>query len=373
MPGWCSGWSPGACSFWSCRTRSIRGLLSSAWPLAASLALLTLLGTGGTTPIPRLLLGGAFDILTLDRFTFWGTIAILPFAGHFVESLLHGRVRAVLAEQLGALFPRLVAAVLGVAVVGVALLSANLAQHRPFQPAAIETAPIVSFLEKDGHDRWRYLTLGFGDQMAWLAAQTTAESVDGNYHSARRLPELTSTPVERLEGAKYSGVPGLGSLQQLLAVPEKYHLKFVFSNDQFYDPLLSASGWQRLPTLENGIEVWQRDDVAPLPAGRPRLELPLWQRLMWGVLPLAAMSAGVAVLFAHAVGLGFGRRSSTATPIRATGRPTARSAARSSGLAPVPIRYIDDLANVAPRDLRASAPGSRHRCTTVVVTSSWRR
>jgi hypothetical protein len=285
----------------------IRGMFSAAWPLAASVGLLTLLGTGGTTPIPRLLLGGAYEILTLDRFTFWATIAILPFAGRFVESLLHGRVRLVLAEQLGALFPRVVAVGLGVAVLAAALLSANLAQHRPFQPAAIDTDPIVSFLEKDDHDRWRYLTLGFGDQMAWLSAQTTAESVDGNYHSARRLPELTSTPVERLEGAKYSGVPGLGSLQQLLAVPEKYHLKFVFSNDQFYDPLLSASGWQRLPTLENGIEVWQRDDVAPLPAGRPRLELPLWQRLMWGVLPLSAMAVGVLVLIVHAAGFDFGR------------------------------------------------------------------
>jgi hypothetical protein len=286
----------------------VRGMLTASWPLAASLGLLTLLGTGGTTPIPRLLLGGAFEILTLDRFTFWATILILPFAGRLTESLVHGRLRCLLVEQVGRWLTTAVTAVLAVTVLAVALFAANLTIYRPFQPAAIDMDPIVAFLTKDQHDRWRYLTLGFGDQMAWLSAQTTAESVDGNYHSARRLPELTSTPVERLEGAKYSGVPGLGSLQQFLAVPEKYHLKYVFSNDQFYDPLLSASGWQRLAPLENGIAVWQRDDVQPLAAGRLRPELPMWQRLMWGILPVTAMSAAGLVLLVHASGVDLGRR-----------------------------------------------------------------
>ena len=189
-----------------------------------------------------------------------------------------------------------------------ALFAASLTSYRPFQPEPIDMDPIVTFIEKDQHDRWRYLTLGFGDQMAWLSAQTTAETVDGNYHSARRLPELTSTPVERLEGAKYSGVPGLGSLQQFLATPEKYNLKYVFSNDQFYDPLLWASGWQRLEPLENGIAVWQHDDVEPLAAGRLRLELPMWQRLLWGVLPMTALVSAWSILIANFLGVEIGRR-----------------------------------------------------------------
>ena len=51
------------------------------WPIMASILLLSLLGTGGTTPIPKGLLRGAFDILTLDRFTFWACMLILPLAG----------------------------------------------------------------------------------------------------------------------------------------------------------------------------------------------------------------------------------------------------------------------------------------------------
>lgn len=281
----------------------VRGLFGTTWPLAASVGLLALLGTGGTTPLPRMLLGGAFEILTLDRFTFWGTIAVLPLVGRFVESLVHGRSAAWLRANLGDRTSRGLRAVAVVAFLAFTVFAANLAVFRPMQPARIDIDPIVAFIEKDDHDRWRYLTLGFGDQMAWLSAATTAETVDGNYHSARRLPELTTTPVERLEGAKYSGVPGLGSLQQFLAIPEKYHLKFVFSNDQFYDPLLAASGWQYLGPLENGIAVWQRDDVDPLPAGRERQELPLTQRLMWGLLPMTAISAAALVLVSHGLGL----------------------------------------------------------------------
>jgi hypothetical protein len=271
-----------------------RGVRSSAWPYVASLALLTLLGTGGTTPIPRLLLGGAFDILTLDRFTFWATILVLPFGALMVESLIDGG----LARRIGGVFNqgslRLVRSLLAIVVLVAIGFTVNLTSFRRMQPDRIDPHPITAFLEQDQHWQWRYLTLGFGDQMAWLSAQTTAQSVDGNYHSARRLPELITTPVERLEGAKFRGVPGLGSLQQFLAVPEKYHLKFVFSNDQFYDPLLYFSGWRTLSRLDNGIVVWEREDVAPMPAVTTQPELGLHYRLMWGVLPLSALVAAAA-------------------------------------------------------------------------------
>lgn len=277
----------------------LRGLRSWRWPLAVSILLLTLLGTGGTTPIPRMLLRGAFDILTLDRFTFWATMLILPFVGLAVDSLAHGDLRRALTTWGRAgrvLRGTLLAGVVAVHV-GVALAVVAVPAIQPTQPAKIEVDPIVRFLEKDEHWRYRYLTLGFGDQMAWLAANTRATTPDGNYHSARRLPELTTVPVERLEGAKYTGVPGIGSLEQFLRTPERYHLKFVFSNDAFYDPILFFHGWHSLGRLENGIEVWERDDVPPLPERLPRRVWPLYQRLMWGLLPpLAVVAAFLSVL-----------------------------------------------------------------------------
>ena len=111
----------------------------------------------------------------------------------------------------------------------------TLNNFRPSQPDPINMLPIVNFLNQDQHYKWRFLPLGFGDQIAWLSAQTDAMTVDGNYHSARRLPELTTRAIERLENSKFRGIEGIGSLQQFLTIPEKYHLKYVFSNDKFYD------------------------------------------------------------------------------------------------------------------------------------------
>lgn len=266
-----------------------KGFGSRNWILASSLAMMALLGTGGTTPIPALLLQGAFYILTLDRFTFWSTIVILPFAGQFVESLLHGRLGAWISAHLGSLWRDALALGLAAAMLGMLLFTANLTQFRRFQPNPIDMTPIVEFMAKDSHDHWRYMTLGFGDQMAWLGAQTTALCVEGNYHSARRLPEMTSTPVERMDGAKFTGIPGLGSLQQFLTTPQRYNLKWVLVNDSFYEPLLFFTGWNKLITLDNDIVVWERQDVPPLPAAIPVKPYPAWQRLMWGALPVGSL------------------------------------------------------------------------------------
>jgi len=274
----------------------IRSATRRLWPLGASIGLAFVLGTGGTTPVPRMLLGHAFDILTLDRFTFWASILILPLAGTFVSSLEEGSIRNWLERTGGRVLSRAAVGLLAIAMISIALFASTLSQYRPFQPDAIDPTPIVAFMEKDQHERWRYLTLGFGDQVAWVSAQMTATQVDGNYHSARRLPELTSTSVERLEGAKYRGISGLGSLQQFLEVPEKYNLKYVFSNDTFYDPLLASLGWRELGPLENAIVVWEKNDIAPLPANLPERQVPNWQRIMWGLVPPTAISLAILVL-----------------------------------------------------------------------------
>ena len=273
-----------------------KGLTSKAWPIALSLAVCFGFGTGGTTPIPKIVLGGAYYILTLDRFTFWGTILSLPLLGEFVVSLRHRGLAKYIREQLGDFTWHTIQMVLLVGYLVFSMFILNLTQFRRFEPEPIDNQPILNFIAKDQHAKWRYLTLGFGDQMAWLSAQTTAMTVDGNYHSARRLPELTSTPVERLEGAKFRGIPGIGSLQQFLAVPEKYNLKFVFSNDEFYDPLLYFSGWHRVQRLENGIMVWQREDIPPIPEVIPRQQIPVYQEILWGLLPMTTIFLALTLL-----------------------------------------------------------------------------
>lgn len=255
--------------------------------IGLSLSLLTLLGTGGTTSLPLKILGeNAFNILTLDRFTLWATIIVIPIFGEFIYRLADGDLKLLLQHKLGSVYHRIIGAFLAIGLLFMVVFTMSLGYFRPFQPAQINMLPVINFLNEDQHDNWRYLTLGFGDQMAWLAAQSKALTVDGNYHSARRLPELTSRAVERLENSKFRGIEGLGSLQQFLTVPDKYHLKYIFSNDKFYDPLLYFCGWQRVSRLDNGIMVWEKLNIKPLPSVLPKDKSSRFLNLLWGIVPL---------------------------------------------------------------------------------------
>ena len=151
---------------------------------------------------------------------------------------------------------------------------------------------MLNFLNRDDHMRWRFLTLGFGDQMAWLSSNSLAASVDGNYHSARRLPELTTRPVERLENAKFSGDDGLASLTDFLSNSEKYSLKYVFSNDRYYDPLLYYNGWNRTIRLENGIMVWEKGNISTIKPLTPKFVLPILKKA-WGIIPVSSLCLAV--------------------------------------------------------------------------------
>ncbi len=249
-----------------------------------SFTLLFILGTGGTTPIPLAILGeNAFNILTLDRFTLWASIMALPVLGEFCYRFVEGDIKEYLQFKWGAFVHRGSGAFLALLFIFISVFTMTLGKFRPSQPDPITMTPIVNFLNEDEHYKWRYLPLGFGDQMAWLSAQTNATTVDGDYHSARRLPELTTRAVERLENSKYRGIEGIGSLQQFLTVPDKYHLKYVFSNDKFYDPLLYFTGWQRLNLLENGIMVWEKAGIEPFAYVLPKEDVSLLLKLMWGV------------------------------------------------------------------------------------------
>ena len=251
-----------------------------------SITILTVLGTGGTTFIPRLFLGEtAFNILTLDRFTLWASIMSLPLFGEFTYRFVEGDLKQLIQNKFGAIYHRLIGGILAGLFLFMTIFTMSLGYFRPSQPQQIKMLPIINFLNQDQHDNWRYMTLGFGDQMAWLSAQTNAMSVDGNYHSARRLPELTTRPIERLENSKFKGVEGIGSLQQFLTTPEKYNFKYIFSNDKFYDPILYFCGWQRLRQLENGIQVWEKLNVPPVSSILPKEDVARWIKILWGIMP----------------------------------------------------------------------------------------
>ena len=244
-----------------------------------------LLGLGGTTPLPRLIFGRAFEILTYERFTLWATLLALPIVGLLVEDVLD-RFRDVGA------FAVATAAVLTLA------LAVGWTNWSPFHTTGgLNVDSVVSFLNRDGHDQYRYLTLGFGNALSKVSTYSTANSVDGEYNSARLLPEMTRFGAAQLTSAKFFGAAGMDSLRAMLQHANRYGLKFIFVHDTFYNPLLVFAGWRQIETYESGaITAWSKDDVPPA-RKIPSDSVPApWEGLLWGTLPIG--TSILAILFA---------------------------------------------------------------------------
>ena len=126
---------------------------------------------------------------------------------------------------------------------------------------------------------------------------------------------MTRFSVERLENAKYLGVPGLGSLQQFMTNADSYNLKYVFANDDFYDPLLHFTGWVRLNRLPNGVTVWEKPAVTALPAVTPRRAIPASHMLLWGTLPPFMLLSAAAIFLFGALRRGFGAHRDDPRPV----------------------------------------------------------
>ena len=139
-----------------------------------------LLGLGGTTPVGPILLGRAFEVLTMERFSYWATLLALPFVG-------------LLAAELVARYRTPAIVGLGVAAAFTCGLAVAWTTYLPPEGGAqnFNVQPVAQWLNRDGHDQYRYVTLGFGNQISHLARLTDADSVDGEWNSGRMLPELT--------------------------------------------------------------------------------------------------------------------------------------------------------------------------------------
>ena len=249
--------------------RRLRPLLFGFW-------VTLIFGLGGTTPLPRWLLGRAYDILTFERFTFWATLLAMPIVGLLALELLDRfRAKAAVALSLAA-----------VASVGAALAWLTANPYRPAAPADVR--PVIAFLNRDGHDGFRYLTLGFGSELSQVSTYTNASSVDGDYNSARLLPEMTNYGSAQLTNSKFYGSAGMAALRAMLAHANRYGLKYVFVHDSYYEPLLTFAGWRKSETFDDGqITVWSKDDVPPAHQIRSDAIPPAWMGLLWGTLPLA--------------------------------------------------------------------------------------
>lgn len=250
--------------------RRLRPLMFGFW-------ITFLIGLGGTTPVPRWLLGRAYYVLTFERFTFWATVMTLPFVGLLAARLID-RYRKE--------------AVIGVAALAVATCAFAVAWptwHPISADTSLNVKDVANWLNRDGHDKYRYLTLGFGIHISDLSRYTDAATVDGDYNSARLLPEMTEHGAAQLTNSKYYGTNGMEALREMLKHADKYGIKWVFVRDPYYEPLLAFAGWRRVDSLDqNTIGIWAKDDVPP--AGPVEYNKPpaAWEGLLWGILPVGS-------------------------------------------------------------------------------------
>jgi hypothetical protein len=212
----------------------------------------------------------------MERFSYWATLLSLPIVGLLAaDAVERFRLRAAVCLTIAA------ALTCALAVAWVT--------YRPADASNIKVDTVASWLNRDGHDRYRYVTLGFGNKIARLAMMTDASSVDGEWNSGRMLPELTRYGGGALTSSKYFGKPGLDALRAMLRHADRYGLKWVFVRDPYYDPLLKFAGWRRVDELDdNTVIVWSKDGVPPAtPVNAPQMP-PRWQGVLWGTLPFGS-------------------------------------------------------------------------------------
>ena len=244
-------------------------------PLLLGFWMAVIFGLGGTTPLPRWLLGRAYEVLTYERFAFWATLLAMPLLGVLLVRLLD-RFQTKGAVAI---------ATCAVATLGAALWWLNGNPTRP--TGASDVQPVISFLNRDGHDAYRYITLGFGSELSEVSTYTSANSVDGDYNSARLLPEMTHYGSAQLTDAKFYGSAGMASLRAMLAHANRYGLKYIFVHDPFYEPLLTFVGWRKIESFDGGaITAWSKEDVPPAHKIQSDAVPPAWEGLRWGILPM---------------------------------------------------------------------------------------
>jgi hypothetical protein len=254
-------------------------------PLLLGFWIAFLIGLGGTTPVGHILLGRAFEVLTMERFSYWATLLALPFVGLLAKDLIDRfRMRAVIPLAILSAFT--------------CALAVSWSTFHPADAESFKVDSVAAWLNRDGHDQYRYVTLGFGNKISRLAVLTDASSVDGEWNSGRLLPELTRYGAGPLTSSKYFGEPGLEALRAILRHADKYGLKWVCVKDPYYDPLLKFAGWRQVDELENNtIAIWTKDGVPPAsPVNAPQRP-PRWQGILWGILPFGSSILAILIIF----------------------------------------------------------------------------
>ena len=271
--------------------------------LLISFAILFLLGLGGTTPLPRLFFGKAWEWLTYDRFAFWACLTLTPFFGMLFIQLRRKWKNRVITKPIPVTLRRNFLSAFTFFIFAVTALGSWFV---PFfwanQPKPINMQPIVSFLNEGDRSQWRYLTFGFGNQYAYLNLLTKATTIDGSYHTARTLPELRESGIAEVD-TTYWALNGMNAIIPILQKSGEHGVRWGFVNPDTVEtikvhagiirrspfiPVLEQLGWIKTKTLDNDVLVYENPNaILPVPT-KPPASNPIAE-FSWGTLPLLSL------------------------------------------------------------------------------------
>ncbi|MEM3384158.1 MAG: 6-pyruvoyl-tetrahydropterin synthase-related protein [Nitrososphaeria archaeon] len=273
-------------------------LKKAVLPLLFTAMLFSILGLGGTTPIPAYLFGRLWEWLTYDRFTLWSHIMFLPFIGQLISEVLKKRKN----------FP--IRTLFGIIIIFAAFIcSISLLFYESYLPQKVDIDPIVNFLSKDNNWRWRYITLGFGPaNLAKLSIYTNASTIDGFYVTGRRDMFLRESGIETLDGAKI-WKNGTIVLDTVLQKANLYKLKWVFCNDPFYYGILIKNGFNLISSQESvgnsgfkKVTFWSKDSIPQLGIEEVIVEEKITIfNYLWGIGSLVSLIAALFILLKMAL------------------------------------------------------------------------
>lgn len=244
---------------------------------AAGLALGTLffaiLSTGMTTPLPKLLFGSQANWLTYDKFHHWAAV---------LACLLVAPVVARWGPRIGLY---LAAGLLPATLVNVSHRASEHLQP-PFHDSVEE---VLQVLNGPQANRFRHLTLGFGDQFCRFDIYGQSPNVDGDYHTARSDPLLRSSGIGTVDASKYYP-KGREVLEGILGRAPELSLRWVLVNDAwYYEPVL-ASGFELRDVWHSGISLFERPDVPAINEAPAAPAVPRAWGIYWGLGPMCCLA-----------------------------------------------------------------------------------
>jgi hypothetical protein len=242
-----------------------------------------ILGLGGVTPIPLAIFGSAiYNLLTYEKFSFWGAILLaIPLGvyadrfvardgGWFRKKFTLVLVLSLFLSSVGALF---------------AGYSTVLSVTRP------DVQQISSYLNTQQGDGF-YVTLGLGPLSKELSIIATKTTLDWGYNTARRLPVLSQSRVDDIDGAKYFP-GGMSFVSRVLN--NSLGVRWVVLGDTVYQPLVVYAGFIQVHQVNGSLPVtiWERANQAGgNDGGATAFDT---KSYTWGLLPMLTLVAAVLV------------------------------------------------------------------------------